>query len=152
MTELSDFIDEFPDAHFMRIKMPEKIPIDTARNTPIRGWPKATLRLLKEHNDKIGLYPASLGLAVIDIDRGGNEILAEIIFKLETAEIEHKTYKTQRENGYHIYIPVRGEVSNLVWLGGEVRGSKGYIILHALEEILGTLGEIVDAQQEIDRI
>ena len=101
-----------------------------------QGWQKtsADLAAVVAHAQAgglVGVIPASLGCFVVDVDEGGTagvEALQEALGAPLTA------IATRREGGYHVwYRAPDGAVGNQRWrlngAAGDIRGSKGYVIL-----------------------
>lgn len=144
MSLLSDFCAEYPSAQFLRCR-PDKRPIDTAAGKPPQEWPRPTVTEMEQHTDaggKLGLVPASINCCVIDIDRGGKKTLAELTSGLCIDDIEYRDVPTARADGLHVYMASEGYIPNIVWRDGEVRGSVGYVVVHALEQVLYSLAEL----------
>ena len=144
MSLLSDFCAEYRDAHFLRC-YPDKRPIDTTAGKPPLEWPRPTVSQLECHvatDCKIGLVPASLNCCVIDIDRGGEKTLADLRQRLKTDDIDCWDVPTARAGGLHVYVASEGYIPNIVWRDGEVRSSAGYVVIHALDDVLTALYEL----------
>ena len=75
----------------------------------------------------LGVVPASLGLAVVDIDEGDPEVvIAELGAPLATV-------RTGGGGTHLFYRAPAGEVGNRMWAlegaGGDVRGTEGYVLI-----------------------
>lgn len=114
-------------AHFVRLKPDSKKSAGLWKDRPL------TLdEALAE--DRLGLVPASVGLAVLDVDRGDGRAFAGARgwgFVADTPS-----------GGCHIFLdhPGGGEVGSGVWslggCGGEMRGDRGYVIMYDPAQVI----------------
>ena len=85
---------------------------------------KPTLDVVAAHDGRIGLIPYSIGATALDLDHGDPADLPT----------PWTQYRTQRRGGAHLYYGDDEARGNQKWqagdCSGEVRGSKGYLILH----------------------
>ena len=85
---------------------------------------KPTLDVALAHDGRLGLIPHSIGATALDVDYGDASNLP----------IPWTSYRTQRRGGVHLYYGDDKARGNQKWqakgCSGEVRGSKGYLILH----------------------
>ena len=123
--------------HFVRA-LPSKRAVD-------KGWQDTKPSLddvkkwLNTKGNLLGAIPGSVGLVVVDVDRGDREEVVAVLGKPITA------YKSAREGRFHLlYAHPGGTIKNSNWqvgsAGGEIRGDNGYAIiwnqskfLHAIE-------------------
>ena len=95
-----------------------------------KAWPRRGAKLLaaQRHKGPVAVVPASIGCAVIDVDRGGEQAAGAVV-KLLGAPLAK--VPTRREGGFHLWYRCRdaGDIGNRVWRDGEVRAGKGYAIL-----------------------
>ena len=87
----------------------------------------------------MGIVPGSVGLFVVDVDEGGSAAVQAVVGLLGAV-------RSKRAHGRHLYYPApQREVRNRKWRmgpgGGEVRGTRGYVILwdNAAEAVAGAI-------------
>ena len=85
---------------------------------------KPTLDVVAAHDGRIGLIPYSIGATALDVDHGDPSELPT----------PWTRYPTQRRGGTHCYYGDDEARGNQKWqagdCSGEVRGARGYLILH----------------------
>ena len=92
----------------------------------------------------LGVIPASLGLAVVDIDEGDPEVvIAELGAPLATV-------RTGGGGTHLFYRAPGGEVGNRKWAldgaGGDVRGTKGYVLIWDGAKTLASATEVAEGR------
>ena len=100
----------------------------------------------------VGVIPASLQCFVVDIDQGGEsgvEAVRSILGK-PVAVIA-----TQRPGGFHAwYRAAAGDIGNRKWglgdAGGDIRGSRGFVVLWDAATLADALGQHFDDAQLVD--
>jgi len=115
-----DFFNQFPAAHLVLCTNEKKAFIQEWQKYP------AALSDIQTHNKLVGLIPASLDLAVLDVDTGDATKLIEKYPPLCVVS-------SQRKGGLHLYYGCEESLGNLDWTahgcGGEVRGGNGCVVL-----------------------
>ena len=85
---------------------------------------KPSMDVVAAHDGRIGLIPSSIGATALDVDYGDPSTLPP----------PWASYSTQRRGGEHLYYGDDEERGNQDWqangCSGQVRGSKGFLILH----------------------
>ena len=85
---------------------------------------KPSIDVISAHDGRIGLIPSSIGATALDVDYGDPSDLPT----------PWASYRTQRRGGVHLYYGDAEARCNQNWqangCSGQVRGSKGYVILH----------------------
>ena len=132
--------------------------IATADKQPIsRKWQKtrpdfSDVERHAEDGSLIGVIPASLRCFVVDIDKGGENGVEAVrgILGDPIAVI-----KTQRPGGFHAwYRAADSEIGNRQWglgdAGGDIRGSRGPVILWDAPKLAGALAQHFDDAQVAD--
>ena len=132
--------------------------IATADKQPIsRKWQKtrpdfSDVERHAEDGSLIGVIPASLRCFVIDIDQGGANGVEAVrgILGDPIAVI-----KTQRPGGFHAwYRAADSEIRNRQWglggAGGDIRGSRGFVILWDAAKLADGLAQHFDDAQPAD--
>ena len=100
----------------------------------------------------VGVIPASLRCFVVDIDKGGTNGVEAVrgILGEPVAVI-----KTQRPGGFHAwYRAADSEIGNRKWslgdAGGDIRGSRGFVILWDAPKLADALAQHFDDAQVAD--
>ena len=100
----------------------------------------------------VGVVPASLQCFVVDIDQGGENGIEAVrgILGKPVAVIA-----TQRPGGFHAwYRAAAGEIGNRKWglgdAGGDIRGSRGFVILWDPATLADGLAQHFDDAQPAD--
>ena len=114
--------------------------VDEIKRAPISGekggfhnWPEA-IRELRD-GEVWAVLPGSMEYVVYDVDRDH-----ELADQLLVAEFGPPAAKVRSHHkGFHYWYPATGEIGNSNWLCGEVHGTKGYIVLWRLKELLDQL-------------
>ena len=85
---------------------------------------KPALDVVRAHDGRLGLVPYSIGSSALNVDSGDPRDLPT----------PWTQYRTQRRNGAHFYYGDDEARGNQKWhaagCSGEVRGARGYLILH----------------------
>ena len=83
-----------------------------------------SMDVVSAHDGRIGLIPSSIGATALDVDHGDASNLPT----------PWASYRTQRRGGVHLYYGDDEARGNQNWqaagCSGQVRGSRGYLILH----------------------
>ncbi len=132
--------------------------IATADKQPIsRKWQKTRPDFSKvERHVKggglVGVIPASLGCFVVDIDQGGENGLEAVrgVLGKPVAVIA-----TQRPGSFHAwYRAAAGDIGNRKWslgdAGGDIRGSRGFVVLWDAATLADGLAQHFDDAQPAD--
>ena len=130
----------------------------TANKQPLSGaWQKRRpdLSYVERHvkdGGLVGVVPASLGCFVVDIDQGGENGLEAVrgVLGEPVAVIA-----TQRPGGFHAwYRADAGKIGNRKWglgdAGGDIRGSRGFVILWDAVTLADGLAQHFDDAQAAD--
>ena len=115
------------DAHFVLCR---------GKRAFMKGWQdnppplEATLR----HQGRVGVIPASVGCIVVDIDRGGDEALAQT---RDTLGAPIAVVKSQKAGRYHVWYQSRdaSQFRKGEWRYGDLIGSSGYAVLWHADEL-----------------
>ena len=118
-TPLSKIIDK--GGHLVLVRRGQKSPVWSKWENR-----KPSLDVVSAHDGRIGLIPHSIGSTALDVDFGNVESLPRPWTK----------YRSRRAGGFHLYYgddQARGNSkfdTGLDGCSGEIRGAKGYLILH----------------------
>ena len=129
---IETLVERYPDAAIGVVNIETRAP-EPLRTGGFKNWPEP-IRPLKA-NEIWAVVPGSMGFVVEDIDY--DHALA---FRLLVAEFGEPAAKVKSHHkGFHWWYPSQGEIGDLKWLCGDVRGTNGYIVLWHLEELLEQL-------------
>ena len=128
-------LDALPDAQLVACG-PDKRAIQA-------GWPA----LFPTADDLagaalVGVIPASVGLVAVDVDTDGMPAYTSAEMARRREGVEQAigeplaTCKTPSGGGHMFYRSPDGEVRNRKWLHGDVRGSRGYVIVWDVTALL----------------
>ena len=82
------------------------------------------------------MVPDNMGFVVMDVDRDH-----DLASRLLIAKFGEPAAKVESHSkGSHWWYPSTGEIGDLFWLCGDVRGTEGYIIPWHLDKLLDQLG------------
>ena len=149
---LSDQLDQFPEtAHFVLTK-PNKIPINKWKDaSPSRSQVIAHV----QKGGLLGLIPWSIGLAVIDIDKGGRSETPgqDVEALLGPALARCKT----RGGGWHLWYKPEHPCGNAPWelpngVCGDIRCEAGYVILWDIDAPLEALEKPYSSPVDLGRV
>ena len=105
--------------HLVLVRRGSKAPVWSKWQTR-----KPTLDVVAAHDGRIGLIPHSIGSTALDVDHGDPRDLPT----------PWTRYRTARAGGAHLYYGDKQARGNQAWeigdCSGEIRGAKGYLILH----------------------
>ena len=129
---IETLVKRYPGAAIGVVDIETREPVP-ARKGGFHNWPDP-VRPLKA-NEIWAVVPGSMGFVVEDIDR--DHALASRLLIAEFGEPAAKV--KSHHKGFHWWYPSQGEIGDLKWLCGDVRGTNGYIVLWHLEELLDQL-------------
>lgn len=93
----------------------------------------------------VGLIPGSVGLVAVDVDTdaAGSDLNATMHMRRGVVERlmgePLATVPTRRQGGHMLYRAPDGEVGNLKWTYGDVRGTRGYCIVWRADRWLAAI-------------
>lgn len=107
----------------------------------------------------LGLVPASLGMVVVDVDRGEWSAAEDVMLRLGRPLV---VVPSRRDGGLHLWYRASGPARNGQWLasdgkgGGDIRGGYGYVVLRDPAAVVTAarmhpFARPVDAETLIDR-
>ena len=115
------------DAHFVLCR---------GKRAFMKGWQKTPppLDAARRHKGRVGVIPASVGCIVVDIDRGGDEALAQT---RDTLGVPIAVVKSQKPGRYHVWYQSRdaSQFRKGEWRYGDLIGSSGYAVLWHADEL-----------------
>ena len=94
----------------------------------------------------VGVIPASIGLVAVDVDTDGMPTYTAAEMGRRREGVEQAigeplaTCGTPSGGGHMFYRSPDGEVRNRKWLHGDVRGSRGYVIVWGVDALLHAAG------------
>ena len=121
-----DFLKRFPKAVLLRIQPGTKRPAGAS-------WEIARLKPEDRWYGPIALVPGSLGLAVADVDKGGDRAVYALVRRFGMPLLFTRSVRPER---YHLYyLRVQGAPGhNRGWKlpegSGEIRCDSGYVLLY----------------------
>ena len=130
-------LDALPDAHLVRCRA-DKRATDN-------GWQKqpATLARIKSHPPaRLGIIPASVGLTAVDCD--ARYLHGEAARDAAQAKLGEPLAAVRTPGGgWHLFYkaPDRGAVANHGWAYGDLRGSRGYVVVYDADAIMHAASE-----------
>ena len=125
-------LKSWPNASVGMVDIETRDPISTKLGG-YKNWPEPVRPL--EAGEIWAVVPGSMDFVVFDVDNDHDAASQLLIGKYQEPAAKTKSH----HKGFHYWYPSSGEIGNLKWLFGDVRGTNGYIIPWHLEELLDQL-------------